>query len=851
MKLFFEVGAHFSLGWRLALMLRRILNRHFLARPFPPLPLQFARSKETSTRTYSVVTATHNCAHYLDDYFKSITRQSLDFASRIQLIVVDDGSTDRTEAVIKKWTKRHPDNIIHLRQRNRGPGAARNLGLTRAANDYVTFIDADDYVSRRYFEQADRILSQAPDVAMLTCKSVMVYELTGNVRDHHSLRVFHGSEDIFKDLHDRADFIQVSASSAFFPLAELRKRKLTFSESRWPAFEDAHFGLRYLMGVEGGRLAFGAAPVYYYRKRCRKNSTMDLARNMPEFYDQLLREAHLELLATRVNGPAPTYVQKTVLYDLAPKIRAALAKNANLTEDGERRFLALLDEIFQFIDLEVIVNYPEALNGFSDLCRAGVLGRLKGLTDWISPVTVDRCRPAENMIRLRYCTGRPDQEIILSGDQSIKIVEAKTTTHRLGGEIFCYEQLLWLSWPDKSTSFNILSNNRPLVCKSGPDESLDFDVDKIKKCFKVDRPPKDPGLWLFLDRLDQADDNAEHLYRYTAARDPGRKIYFVLKRNSPDWPRLEREGFRLVDFGSQNFRRLLAKAGKIISSQTDLAPGAQFPSRSGQHFIFLQHGVINNDISAWLNTFALDLMVTSTAAEYDSIAGPGSPYLLSPREVVQTGLPRHDALMKAPDKSADEIMIAPTWRPDFCFSLNQEPNCLGESAYVRNWLEFLNSPELTRMAKQKGLRVVFAPHPNASAVFKDAPVAEEINCVYGPDIDYQTHLNNAAILITDYSSLAFDAAFMQKVCLYYQFDKGKFFSRSHAFARGYFDYNRNGFGPVCGDLESLLLELKKLLTPTNPQTTCYLERMRATFPVRDGCNCERVYQAILTLDERR
>lgn len=846
MKLFFEGGSHFSLGWRLALMLRRILNRHFLARPYPLLPFRRLRSIKTSTRTYSVVTATHNCAHYLDDYFKSITRQSLDFTGHIQLIVVDDGSTDHTEAVVKKWAKRYPDNIIQMRQPRRGPGAARNLGLTRAGNDYVTFIDADDYVSRRYFEQVDRLLSQSPDLAMLICRSALVYELTGNVRDHHSLRVFHGSEDVFKDINDRADFIAVSASSAFFPLTELRRRNLTFSERGWPAFEDAHFGLRYLMGAEGGHLAFGAEPVYYYRKRRRKNSAMNLARNAPEFYGQLLREAHLELLTAGKNHPAPVYAQKTIIYDLAPKIKAVLTQKAQLTERESRRFLEIIERIFQYIDTEVILNYPETLNGFSDLCRAGVLGRFKGLTDWISPATIDRCRPAGNLIRLRYCTGRPGQEIF-STTPSAKIVEAKTTTHRLGGEVFCYEQIVWLSCPDRSNLPELCAGNRPLAIKSGPAET-GFAKDKINKGGQASGSSKDPDLWLFLDRLDRADDNAEHLYRYTAAQDPARNIYFILKRNSPDWPRLEREGFRLVGFGGREFKRLLAKAGKIISSQTDLAPSAQAPFKPDRHFVFLQHGVISSDMSPWLNTFALDLVVASTAAEYDSLAGPGSPYLLSPREVVLTGLPRHDALVEIPDQPADEIMIAPTWRPDLRPARNRESIRADESPYLKNWLDFLNSPELIRLARQKGLKIVFMPHPNAGEVFKAAPIAAEVSCIYGPGLGYQPRLKKAAILITDYSSLIFDAAFMQKTCLYYQFDREEFFSGSPVWAGGHFDYNQNGFGPVCGDPQSMLLELKNLAASPQPPAR-YLERMRAAFPVRDGRNCQRVHQAILSLDK--
>jgi hypothetical protein len=61
-------------------------------------------------------------------------------------------------------------------------------------------------------------------------------------------------------------------------------------------------------------------------------------------------------------------------------------------------------------------------------------------------------------------------------------------------------------------------------------------------------PEEDLNVWLLLDRCTQADDNAEHLYRYIRDRYPEREIYFALNRNSEHWGRLEKEGFQLVPF---------------------------------------------------------------------------------------------------------------------------------------------------------------------------------------------------------------------------------------------------------------------------------------------------------------
>jgi len=58
------------------------------------------------------------------------------------------------------------------------------------------------------------------------------------------------------------------------------------------------------------------------------------------------------------------------------------------------------------------------------------------------------------------------------------------------------------------------------------------------------------STWIFLDRDSQADDNAEHMYRYVREKNPELNIYFLLRKKSHDWARLKKDGFRLIPFGS-------------------------------------------------------------------------------------------------------------------------------------------------------------------------------------------------------------------------------------------------------------------------------------------------------------
>ncbi len=140
------------------------------------------------------------------------------------------------------------------------------------------------------------------------------------------------------------------------------------------------------------------------------------------------------------------------------------------------------------------------------------------------------------------------------------------------------------------------------------------------------------------------------------------KMFFVLKRDSPDWQRLKSEGFQLIPFASEEHQIALINAKFVVSSQPD--EFNQWPERwldsemCRYRLIFLQHGVIKDDISRWLNSKPISLMLTTTRAEYESIVDPQSDYRLSDKEVVLTGMPRHDRLWSMPKTRNDASRYA-------------------------------------------------------------------------------------------------------------------------------------------------------------------------------------------------
>lgn len=93
----------------------------------------------TSLRTVSVIVPTYNRAHYLGEAIESILNQDIQ-GCQIEIIVVDDGSTDNTKEVLKKFG----NSVRYIYQDNRGAGAARNRGIKKATGEWVAFLDSDD-----------------------------------------------------------------------------------------------------------------------------------------------------------------------------------------------------------------------------------------------------------------------------------------------------------------------------------------------------------------------------------------------------------------------------------------------------------------------------------------------------------------------------------------------------------------------------------------------------------------------------------------------------------------------------------------------------------------------------------
>ena len=107
----------------------------------------------------SVVIPVYNAEQFLPACLDSVLHQ--DYPS-FEILVIDDGSTDGSAALIDRYAAREP-RIVALHQRNAGVSAARNRGLTEARGEYIAFVDADDRVTPSYLSH---LLSPQTDLSI-------------------------------------------------------------------------------------------------------------------------------------------------------------------------------------------------------------------------------------------------------------------------------------------------------------------------------------------------------------------------------------------------------------------------------------------------------------------------------------------------------------------------------------------------------------------------------------------------------------------------------------------------------------------------------------------------------------
>lgn len=195
------------------------------------------------------------------------------------------------------------------------------------------------------------------------------------------------------------------------------------------------------------------------------------------------------------------------------------------------------------------------------------------------------------------------------------------------------------------------------------------------------------------------------------------------------------------------------------------------------------------------------------------------------------------------------MLIAPTWRshlllPQQFGHRRALAMDLQTSLFMVGWRRLLDHPGLLEAAEKHDLRLAFLAHPHLQDHVRAEHVPAHVEVYSMLKDDIQGLLAQTRLFITDYSSTAFDAAYLQIPLVYYQFDAEDFFCGRHTVRAGDYSYTDDVFGPVVDEPAQAVAAVGELLVPGSEVLNTYRRRMEAAFPFRDGRCSERVYEAI-------
>ncbi len=306
--------------------------------------------KERQTNKYkykfSFIMPLYDVEAYVAESVESVINQSIDFKANCEIIFVNDGSPDNVERICLEYKNKYPDNITYIKQKNAGPGAARNRGIKKSRGKYISLLDPDDKISQDTLEQVYAFMEEHTEEVDFVAIKLKYFEAKQG--DHHLNYKF--GQDRVIDLDVEYDHIQMSAATAFFQSDVLKSH--LFDESVGRYAEDAHLMGRILLSKR--RYGVLKEPTYLYRKRFDESSSLGTSKLDKNWYFETMEKVWGSLLV-RANeewGQVPAFIQYMAAYEIQWRLRQ---KDQGILSDDELdSYRRLLVSLLSYIDDVVI-----------------------------------------------------------------------------------------------------------------------------------------------------------------------------------------------------------------------------------------------------------------------------------------------------------------------------------------------------------------------------------------------------------------------------------------------------------------------------------------------------------------
>lgn len=883
---------------------------------------------------FSIIIPIYNSEKFLKECLDSVINQTF---KDIEIICVDDGSTDHSKEILKEY-KKNDNRVKVIEQTHQGQGIARNNALEIAQGEYINFLDSDDKLSENTLDSVYKFFNKHENINIV---SIPIIYLNG--KDHELNYKFQLNKEIINldansphntnqnySSTQSKPIIQTSINSTFIKKEAIKNLKFN---TKLVSDEGLIFINKILLSQN--KIGLVKDGKYYFRNN-NENSLTNTANNKKDYYNYRLT-CFKEFINYSIkendgkNREVPKFIQCAIIYSLKSFEESPdFPKEMNEKEINE--FWEDLYYILDYIDENIILNSSiikktylshfliylknhkefhietddknnillktknhkinnlkhhklyfdiiELKDGFLNLsgnivssCDSKVISieaikKYKGKKEVFKGKYIEYPRTPRKTDRYLGIDWRFNYNfefkipISKKGNTKIKF---QTVYKKNGEKIIIKNELGFRKFAEISAYSHYYIKDSQILLYGDKSfniipykyiKALRLEISAIKKILTSSEKykftsafyrllyllllprMKNKEIYLFMDRRDNTGDNGEHLFRYAVEQNDNIKKYFAVEKTAKTYEKLKKEyGNKILEFGSFKHKFIYMFVDKFIGSQgykNHINPFADKNLKltqgiSSPPVYFLQHGVGKYNMTNWLRKYDINFSLLLTVSDLDQKAFIEN-YNYDINIIQELGFPRYDNLTK--ENLKKEIVIIPTWRKP----LKTEYDLLSSEYYSR-WNNLLNNQKLIDFAKEKGYKIVYKPHPNSMKflnLFKTEKITVDTNRRFH-DI-----LCESALMITDYSSVPFDFAYLKKPIIYYQYgDDGNFQGEP------LIDDDASTFGPIIKEEDELINRIMKYIENNCKMEEKYKEKVDKFFKYNDKNNSKRVYDWIL------
>lgn len=361
-------------------------------------------------------------------------------------------------------------------------------------------------------------------------------------------------------------------------------------------------------------------------------------------------------------------------------------------------------------------------------------------------------------------------------------------------------------------------------------------------------------IWFFMDKIYKGGDSSEYLYRYSMKQKDGIKKYYLLDKKCADFKRLRKMGYRPIKRGSIRHRLTFLYADMVIASNSTVFAFNNFYLDSSIfikdlvdfHVVCVQHGLSVQKIAIAQNRLRDNTRLYFCASKYE-IENLSKPvYGYSGYDAIKlTGVPRYDGLISDDKK---QILISPTWRMQSARPVtvnegverdyNQE---FKKTSYYKVYNSLVNDERLLKAALKYGYRIVYVLHPIVSPQVNDFDKNEYVDIIPATsNMSYEKIFCESSLMVTDYSGVQFDFAYMKKPLVYLHHK-----DIPQHYEEGTYHYDTMAFGEIARDNEELISYLCEYMKNGCVLKDKYRQRVEDFYAYNDQNNCQRIYDEMI------